>query len=265
MTETSGPPPAIAPRSVPQLLDRALALYLGRSSPMFALSLGGGVLSWLLLVLTGHTVTTAVPPILRTLVLSQGADGYAPAWWASLLSTLIQVLVWGSLLVLAAWAALHPAAEAPVGEALRAGLSRLWPLLVTTLAMVVLGGLAAVLLILPGVFLLTRWTVAPVEAVVERRRASTALGRSFALVRGLFWHTLGAIALGSLAVAVATAVLGAAGLLLAGLAGRVGFSLRELWAIAVSSAVHPYLACLLVLLYYDLRARREGLDLEGGS
>jgi len=268
MTDTASIPGLhLGPRSVPELLDRALALYLGHSGAMFALSLSGGAVAWLLLVLTGHPVHLAAPvPFLHLFTSAAGNLGYAPAWWALVLSVCVQALVWASLLVLAGRSAADPGTDAPpVFQSVRAGLPRLWPLLVTSVAVGVLSGLASLLLIVPGVFLLTRWTVAPVAAVVERRGASSALGRSFTLVRGLFWHTLGALFLGGLAVAIVSGVLDAGGLLLAGIAGPVGFGLRELWSTAVSAAAAPYPACLLVLLYYDLRARKEGLDLEGGS
>ena len=75
----------------------------------------------------------------------------------------------------------------------------------TLLAIVVLGGLAVlgglVLLIVPGVVLLTWWFVAFQPALIESRGWRESLGRSRELVRGSFWPVLALVVVLSLGLA----------------------------------------------------------------
>ena len=66
------------------------------------------------------------------------------------------------------------------------------------------GGL--VLLIVPGVYLLTVWAVVAPVIVVERSGVFDGLGRSRQLVRGNGWPVLGAVLVGFLIAAVASLV-----------------------------------------------------------
>ncbi len=248
---------------MPELLDQGLRLYLDHFGALFVIPLLTGLIGWVL-VFTGHRVPVALPPqapaLFRALT---GGGRFAPPIWGSLVSAAVTLLGWATLLFLAGRAAAGMALP-PLPQAAAAGLRRLWPLLVTSLVVGLVGAVGVVLLIVPGVFLLTRWTVAPVLAVVEERRASAALGRSYALVRGLFWHTLGASLLGSLVSAVALLALTVVGLFLAPLHGALGLELRALWQVGASALIGPYVPCVLVLLAADLRTRKEGSDL-GGS
>lgn len=252
------------PRTTPQLLDGALRLYLSRFAPMLSLSLVGTVVGWLLL-LTGHAMAlptnAAFPQLLRPF---SRQETFTPALWAAILGALVQVLIWTALITVAGRAATAPDAAPPsLTASIRAGLPRVWPVLITGLALTLGGGLGLVLLIIPGVFLLTRWSVAPVAAVLEQRGAASALGRSFSLVRGLFWHTLGTYVLGLLAAIVFSLVLGSAGSLLAAVTGPAASAIGTFWSAATTAAVNPFMVCLLVLLYFDLRARNEDQDPEG--
>ena len=260
----NAPAASLGPRTVPGILDGALRLYLGRFGAMFPLSLVGALVVWVLL-LAGQPrpLPTHLPGVLATFA---GNSGLAPAHWATLVGAAAQFVVWAALLALAGKAATRPTEPAAVlPEALLAGWPRLWPLLVTALAVGVAGGVGLILLVVPGVFFITRWAVAPVAAVLEGRRAGAALGRSFSLVRGLFWHTLGASFLASVASVVVLAVLEVPGLALGALPGRTGLEVHALWQAVAAAAVAPYVPCVLVLLYYDLRARKEGLDLGDGD
>ena len=90
-----------------------------------------------------------------------------------------------------------------VPDLMRSVLSVFWRLLgagfLTALGIV--GGL--VLLIVPGVYLLTVWAVVAPVIVIERRRVTDSLGRSRQLVRGNGWPVLGAVMVGFLVAAIA--------------------------------------------------------------
>ena len=83
------------------------------------------------------------------------------------------------------------------GEALGAGFrnyGRMW----VTRFLTYLSFLTLLLLILPGVYLLTRWSVSEVCAVAERRMGTGAFGCSWRRTEGRVWTILGALTVGIL-------------------------------------------------------------------
>jgi hypothetical protein len=123
------------------------------------------------------------------------------------------------------------------------------------------------LLLLPLAYLTTRWFVAPVVILTERCGPVQALSRSWKLTEGSFWRLFGLLVLLFIlngvvlglpisllqffAVILMTAqVLAVANGLFTGLSYLVSI----LW--------YPFLTLTLVLVYYDLRVRKESLDLD---
>ena len=84
-----------------------------------------------------------------------------------------------------------------------------------------------------------------------------ALRRATALVRGALGRTAGVISI----MWVLYVVVYVTALAVAALVVR-SFELASSVASVLVIALYPFLACMLVLVYYDLRIRREGYDLE---
>jgi hypothetical protein len=117
----------------------------------------------------------------------------------------------------------------------------------------------------PGIWLYVAWAFAMPALLVEGLRGRKALRRSFELVKGRWWRTFGVIAVGFILAGIISTVVQAAFLIgivvgadndvlvlvLTTIAGIVG--------LAVST---PFQAALLTVLYFDLRVRKEGFDLE---
>jgi hypothetical protein len=141
-------------------------------------------------------------------------------------------------------------------------LSRLFAILLVTVltALAVLGGF--VLLIVPGVILLVRFAFGPVVVVLEDARGTTAMRRSWRLSRGFFWKILGTLLLASLIATVVSGIVSFP-LIAGGLAlGSKGWALRAVGGAIGSVITRPFASLVGVLLYFDLRIRKEGLDLE---
>ena len=121
-------------------------------------------------------------------------------------------------------------------------------------------------LIIPGIWLAIAWTVAYPVLILEGIRGRKALGRSFRLVRGRWWPTFGALVTAYLLAGVAQAIIGAilAGALLVGAEDSlVGAVLLSGTANTVAGVLTtPFQAAVTTLIYFDLRVRKEGLDLE---
>ena len=149
------------------------------------------------------------------------------------------------------------AGRAPSARAsLRAGLDVFAPLLGAVLLfwLGLIGGF--LLLIVPGIYLMVRWYFTPQAVVVDGRRGRGALARSGELVKGSWWRVFGiAIVFGL----IATLPLLIAGQLIAAAAEQADSGALLLAGTVLTDALAISLSALLgTLLYFDLRARREG-------
>jgi hypothetical protein len=150
-----------------------------------------------------------------------------------------------------------------------------WPLLGLGLIVIIAEGAGLAACLVGGVWLWGIWAVAGPALVLERTGVGAALGRSRRLVEGTFWRTWGIRALGwamttllSLIVVVPAEVI--AGLIKHGnpLDTTHGVSQAGLFVtiLAIGSLLSaalldPVSSAIDVLLYTDLRMRREGMDI----
>jgi hypothetical protein len=148
---------------------------------------------------------------------------------------------------------------------LKTGLRRFLPMLGTTVLYFL--GVAAgfVALILPGIWLAVAWWLYAPALVAERVGGPGALGRSFNLVRGRWWPTFGVLILFVIVGGVIQFILDEAirGVVFSDFGSP--FALIMLGAVAGILAqllVTPFQAAVSTVLYYDLRVRKEGLDIE---
>lgn len=124
-------------------------------------------------------------------------------------------------------------------------------LLVSFLAgLIILVGL--ILLIIPGVIFAVLLAVAIPALVIENKRGTDALSRSWNLVKGSFWHVLGTVLVAGLIGGLVSSLIGAIG-------GNNWF-LSWIFTSIGQIVVAPFNALVLVILYLDLRARQESLS-----
>jgi hypothetical protein len=116
----------------------------------------------------------------------------------------------------------------------------------------VLGGL--ILLIIPGLIFAVMFSVSIPALVVENRRGTDAMSRSWNLVKGHFWHAVGVIVVAGIIAAVVSGIIGAIG-------GALGDNWFLSWIFQAIAQIitAPFSAIVSVLLYLDLRARKEAL------
>jgi hypothetical protein len=123
----------------------------------------------------------------------------------------------------------------------------------------VLVGLATVggliLFIIPGIWIGVRLAVSIEALVVEGRCGTQAMGRSWELVGGHWWHALGTLVVAWLIIAVVNSVLTLP-------FGETGWFVQGVVAALATVITLPYGVLVGVLLYLDLRARKERLTLE---
>lgn len=128
---------------------------------------------------------------------------------------------------------------------------RVRPNLGTLIVAGILAGLGIavglVLLIVPGLILLTWWCLIVPVIVLEGKEVSEAFSRSRQLVRGHGWTVFGVIIVSVIAVAIASGVIQS-------IFSFLGPFLRYWIGGAIASAiVDPFLAVALTLMYFQLR------------
>jgi hypothetical protein len=137
--------------------------------------------------------------------------------------------------------------DASLGEVFSRVSSSILPLLGAGLLAGICIALGFVLLIVPGLILLTIWSVIAPVIVIERSAALDAFGRSRALVRGHGWTVFGIVLVTGLLSGLATTLLQAAfSFLPRFLEILVGSTIAE-------AVVAPFSAIAIVITYFRLR------------
>ena len=127
--------------------------------------------------------------------------------------------------------------------------------------------LLLILVFFPALYLYSRWLAAPAVLIAERPGPLKALGRSWDLSRGQDWRVTGYTVLLFILMALVNilplALLEVSFLQLLPDYSLVLVSGILIWASFLLWTVStPFYTCAVVLLYYDLRIRNEGYDLE---
>jgi hypothetical protein len=110
-------------------------------------------------------------------------------------------------------------------------------------------GIGLILLIVPGLILLTIWAVIAPVIVIEKSRVMASFGRSRELVRGNGWQVFGAIVVAFLIVIIG-------GIVFTAIAASIadGPLLRIVFSALASTITAPVSALVAAVLYFRLRA-----------
>jgi hypothetical protein len=246
------PPPPLRPRTVGEILEAAFSLYARYWKPL--LTIVAIVVIPLTLIqyfigdaVAGNVTTTANG---RVIVDEGAGQTFGVAALVGLLSLVIQQILVGAI----AWAVASTLVgrEPDLSEAYRFGYRRLWSILLVSIlfALAVIAGLIA--LVIPGIIIAVRLSVSIPALVVERKRGTEALGRSWDLVRGQSWSVFGCFLVAFLLAAIVNGALTAIG-------GDNWFVVGLLAAIAACITT-PFTGLVIGLIYFDLRVRKDQLD-----
>jgi hypothetical protein len=139
---------------------------------------------------------------------------------------------------------------------------------------IAVGFLGAIASLVLDVWFWTMFSMSAAAVVLERQGPAHALGRSWRLVRKSFWRVFGILLLAGIIVLVASSVLrlpftvisaafssGSAPLTQAIQPSVASLVIGAVGSIIAGAITQPISAGVTVLLYVDLRMRREGLDL----
>jgi hypothetical protein len=239
-----------------EILSTAFQLYQRHWRTLWAIAAVVVVPFTLLQYLLGHQVRVA------GLATSNGGVVVVstPSWrvgLAGLVTALAGVLMFLLLTgAITRAVAAEAAGEDPgVEQSYRFGFHRLWSLLLVSVlvGLAVVGGL--ILFVIPGIYIGVRLAASTQALVVEGRRGTQAMGRSWELVGGHWWHAFGTLLVAWLLTGLVNA------LITAPFSGTNWFVQAVVAAVATVVTL-PYGTLVGVLLYLDLRARKDNLTLE---
>jgi hypothetical protein len=255
----------LRPLSAGDIVDEAIGLY--RRNFRLFLSIGAvvlipaGVLQLILALLAGEAGMSvfAISSLL---------------WWT--LSIIVSALSYIAVISTMAIAASERWLDRPmtVGEAYRQVFSRIGPLvgLVLVYGLVVIGLSVTVIGIPFAIYLFVAWLLSIQILLVEGTGIRTALSRSRELVAGHWWRVIGIVILLAIIQGVISAFFSLPatifgfGSLFSDPTGTdvspLVIALDAIGSTAGQIVVGPIGYCAYILLYYDLRVRKEGLDIE---
>ncbi len=152
--------------------------------------------------------------------------------------------------------------ETSATVALQRATTLLGRLIVISILTSILVGLGFLLLIVPGVILLSGLLLSTVVAVLEAPPSATAaMGRSWDLTRGFRGKVFLAMVVAFLLLGVPSIAIGGAGAIFGDSDGTVSLIILVLEAV-LQIFIYPFVYVVMTVLYYDLRVRKEGFDLE---
>lgn len=228
---------------------------------VFGVIVPAAVAILLLNLLANAVLTGMLSAVIGRTVIGQ-KTGLSQAWRAGRAGAVIGT----SLLLLLIYLAI------PVPVIVAALVLSLLHLAPVAILLAVLGGLATVVM---EVLLSIRLSLTLPALVLERIAPRAAIRRSWELTRGSFWRLFGILLLTGLIVVVAAAIMTIPFTIIAGVVAGGTVSIISVTAkvtllaivisaigsILASTITRPVSAGVTVLLYADLRMRREGLDL----
>jgi hypothetical protein len=253
--------PTIAPRTLGEILGDAFRVYGQHWQTLVAIAAVVVIPIAFIGTFIRHSITSSVTSVLHVNQVT-GAVTYTHATGAFYRSSLgglvlvfLSIFVSGLLTGAITRAVLSETAGLPVdlGDSYTFALSRVGSIIWVSILVGLTVAVGFILLVIPGIWFFGMLFASVIVVVSENVHGTKAMGRSWNLVKGHWWHTFGTIFVAALLTGVVSGILTA--------------PFRQWVAQAIASAVAqtitlPFSTTVGVLLYIDLRARKEGLSTE---
>jgi hypothetical protein len=252
-----GPQGGIPPKTLGEILSAAFNIYKANASNLILIVAVVVVpLSFISALFSGVVFDTGthVTTVLGQRVEVADTRSFGTILLAGAIGAVITVVISAILQA----AILRAAAQATIGDPVdpeasyRYGFKRLGSVLLVSILVGLAVGFGFLLLFVGAIIFAVFFSVSVPALIVENRRGTDAMRRSWNLVRGHFWHALGVI----FVAALITGVIGGA----IGAIGGDAWVVRWIFTAIGQILVAPFSALVSVLLYLDVRARSEALS-----
>ena len=248
-------PLTLRPRSATELIDAAVQLLRAHYKELVTVT----ALFWIPVIIARVVFIPVQPTTPSELLAPSTLRGLGLVWlvsftFGSVLTAATVVIVSDSYLGRAV----------SIGSAVNLALARFWTVIAVAILQALILGLGftigVILLFIPG-FVFLAWFFSTTNVVmVEGKGVFEAFGRAKYLAGGSISRILGTLILTILIVGLAQGLMGALLALLISpfRSGTPSVIMQTL----VGILVYPLVTVVVTLLYYDLRIRKEGFDLE---
>jgi hypothetical protein len=257
MSEAIGHPGRALPRpmDIGEILRTAFQFYQRHWRTLLAITAVVVVPITLLQYLLGDQVRTQGEEVANGVVIETATWAVGVAGLVAALAGLLMFLVLTGAITRAV-AAEVAGQDSSLEQSYRFGFHRIWSVLLVSVlvGLATIGGL--ILFIIPGIYIGVRLAISIEALVVEGRRGTEAMGRSWELVGGHWWHAFGTLVVAWLIIGVVNSVITLP-------FGDTSWFVQGVVAAVATVVTLPYGVLVAVLLYLDLRARKEALTLEG--
>jgi hypothetical protein len=272
-------PLALQPMGVGEILDAAIRLYRAQWKSLMAIVAIALVPITFLQAFLTRSVGSPFPG--DPAAVGAGVDS---TLITSGVLTVIQLLVIQPFLTAAvarASADVYLGHSVVVGPTFRYAVSRihsiLWLSILLLLVVVLPGaviGIAAalgaqeiaivltVIAIVLLVMVFVRFVFGSTVLVVEGKKGSKALRRSLELAKGYFWRIVGTLLLAGIMAGLVEGILSIPGTAAFAAIGPGGWPFMAIGSSLAAIVTTPFTTLITVLLYFDLRIRKEAFDLE---
>jgi hypothetical protein len=263
-------PPKLRPLSVGEVLDVAIKIYFRNARTLFAIV----VVVVAPLQLLSAFVTTSAESQGPAFIVNETTGEVTIEWdrlWLYVTASAVIVVFSFIAATFAIGACFKAVSDAYLGarptprQSLAFALRKVHSIMWITVLGAFLAFLGVLLCIVPGIWLYVAFAVAVPALLMEDVRGRRALGRSRRLVKGRWWPTFGILILGGLLAGIVSAAISAAleVLVLADPGSEVvAVVLRTIGGTVAGTLATPFQAAFVTVLYFDLRVRREGFDLQ---
>lgn len=242
------PATALRPRSATEIIDASFQILRRHYTPLVAIAVVALLPYIVLVAVTGGATTDALAVSGSAIILV-----FLAQWLCAALAE-AAVIVGVSDAYLEGNVDIHRSlvsTAARLPTIILAGLFRGLAILVATLAF-----------FFPGIYVMLRtFAIIPV-VVLEERSAGASFRRSWDLAKGEVGKILGTMLLAWLIFIVLYMLLVFAVGVIAGLLAPTNERMTSLLVALLLALVYPITGVVTTLLYYDIRVRREGYDLE---
>jgi Membrane domain of glycerophosphoryl diester phosphodiesterase len=254
--------PQLRPLSVGEMLDAGFRLFRHRFGTLVACV----VVPVVPLTILGTIVTASTDP--NAYDVNAPATETGTAFVGFLISLVLQSA--GAALAVAACfkaiSAAYLGERANWADSLAYSVRRFIPLIAVYILVVLITIPGFILLIIPGIWLSVKLCMAFPAVVFERANPFRAIGRSWKLTRQNWWRIFGTLVVVFLiALVVNFALTAVLGIVAAGsdTISEVAFALlATIVSLLTYMLTYPLWAAVMTVIYYDLRVRNEGFDLQ---
>lgn len=260
--------PELRPRGIGEVLDAAVALYRARFGQLLRVT---AYVVFPLQALASLIVLSAQPDKFNVSITGSATpsgDAGSAAAQAGATFTVLAIALVSTAFVVAVCTRIvadayvdHPEKSA---EAMRVAGRRLFAVIGVSVVVAIAEGLGFLACFVGVAIPLVLFAVAVPVLILEQTGVFASLGRSARLTKSRFFHVLGLIAAAQLlGYVVSFSLTGLVNYLLRDSGNTTLLVMLQGLAAAVSATVtRPFLATVTVALYFDLRVRVEGFDVQ---